>query len=501
MPFNDVGALWLQKAADYAVDIRKGKIPACKYVKLAVDRWFNDLENAHKRGLYFDEEAAKKYFRFVARYCRHSEGEWAGQLIVFEGWQCFVEANVHGWKNADDTRRFTIVYEEVARKNGKTLRLGAGGLYYLEADGEPGAQVYSAATKREQAREIFDASLAMVRQSGALQRRLKDEEHKIRPIGRRGKYVPLSKDSKKQDGFNVHAGLIDELHAHPNNGIYNQLRSGSASRRQPIIRQITTAGFDRNSFCYKQRQYAIKILEGTVINDAWFAIIYTIDDPKDWDKENEWIKANPNLGISVKLKSLQDQCKEAKDNPEQKVEFLTKKLNIWVYGVLAWMRMDKWHECKNEALNGVSLFEELTEANELFGCEAFGGLDLASVEDMCSFSLCFPEGKKRKLFQRAYLPQAALERRLKDGDPTLEQYRESGHLVVTPGEVVDYEFIESDIRLACVRFDIKAIAYDRFNSSDLVNRLASDEIPMVQFGQGFYSMSAPTKELMRLTLT
>lgn len=498
MSTPDVGELWLQRAADYAVDVRSGKIPACKYVKLAVKRWFNDLKHGHKRGLCFDEEAAKRYFRFIARYCRHSEGEWAGKLIVYEPWQCFIEANIHGWKKADGTRRFTIVYEEVARKNGKTLRMGANGLFYLEADNEPGAQVYSAATKREQAREIFDASLEMVRQSAALSRRLRAEEHKIRPVGRRGRYTALSKDSKKMDGFNVHAGLIDELHAHPSSGVYNVLRSGMSARRQGIIRQITTAGFDRKSFCYSQRQYAIKILEGTVENDSWFAIIYTIDNRKKWDQESEWIKANPNLGISVSLDTLRQQCKEAKDIPDQKVEFLTKKLNIWTYGVVAWMNMEKWQCTRDPKLNGVAPFAEITEANELFGQECYGGLDLASVEDMCSLAICFEEDDKRKVFQRSWLPQAALERRLNEGDPTLEKYVEQGHLVVLPGDVVDYDFIEADILRICERFNVKSIAFDRFNSSQLVNNLMSQSIPMVQFGQGFGSMSAPTKEFMRL---
>lgn len=496
----DVGRVFLQRAADYAKDVRDDKVIACKYVKLAAKRWFDDLENAHNRGIYFDVAAAVKYFRFVGRYCRHSEGEWAGQIVDLEPWQCFIEANIHGWMNADGTRRFRVSYEEVARKNGKTLRMSANGIYYLVADNEPGAQVYSAATKRDQAREIFEGSLEMVRQEAALLREVIDEEHKIKPRKGRGRFVPLSKDSKRMDGFNVHAGLIDEVHAHKDASLYNVIRSGTGARRQPIMRMITTAGFDRKSFCYDQRSRAIKILDGTVEDDSYFAIIYTVDDPEKWDDEREWVKANPNLNISVNIQTLRQQCNEAKDIPDQKVEFLTKRLNIWTYGQVVWMNMEKWNETKKNDIDGLLVFSEKCKKSEFYQAECYGGLDLSSVEDIASLSLTFEMGDKKIVFNRGYLPQAALERRLKDGDPTLEKFKESGHLIVLPGEVLDYSFIKQDIININDWFDVKGIAFDRWNSSSLVNELLELEIPMIQFGQGYASMSAPTKELMRLTL-
>ncbi|WP_339064729.1 terminase large subunit [Teredinibacter turnerae] len=503
MPYASVGHEWLQWGAQYAVDVRDGNVVACKLVKLAVERWFDDLENAHSRGFYFDEGSAVRYFNFVAKYCRHSEGEWAGQAITFEPWQCFVEANIHGWlKIEDGTRRFRRVYEEVARKNGKTLRIAAGGLYYLTADNEPGAQVYSAATKRDQAREIFDGAREMVNQDSTLSARLIAETHKIKGRSGRSKFLPLSKDSKRMDGFNVHAGLMDELHAHQDGGIYNVVRSGTGARRQPIMRAITTAGFDRKCFCYEQRKYAIKVLEGVIDDDALFCIIYTLDDPENWEDESEWAKANPNLGVSVKIEQLREQAREAKEIPDQKVEFLTKRLNVWTYGVCAWMRMEKWNDCAVE-YDSLSPWEESGDLGLFDGLECYGGLDIASVEDLCSFVLVFRWGEDERnwrVLHRSYLPEAALERRLTDGDPTLEKFKSSGHLIVLPGEVVDQDFIERDIRRACEVFDVRAIAFDRWNSSQLTQRLIADEIPMVQFGQGFASMSAPTKELMRQVL-
>ncbi|WP_052481025.1 terminase large subunit [Gilvimarinus agarilyticus] len=494
----DVGRAWLDKAYQYADDVKAGIVPACKFVRLAVDRWFDDIENAHKRGLYFSEYHAARYFRFVGRYCRHYQGDLEGKLLTLEPWQCFIDANLFGWIREDGTRRFRMAYEECGRKNGKTTRIAAAGNFYLIGDNEGGAQVYAAATKKEQAREIFDSAKAMIEQSPQLLRVTDPQEHKI--LHKRSKFLPLSRDNKKMDGFNVHAGLVDELHAHPNSGIWDVLRSAMGARKQPVLRAITTAGFDHNSYCYSRRQYTIQVLERSIEDDTFFGIIYTLDDEKKWDDESEWIKANPNLGVSVDLDDLRAQCAEAKHIATSKVEFLTKRLNIWVYGEQAWMNMEAWAACKTD-FDSIELWDEDADT-ELDGDECYGGLDLASVEDMCSFSLCFPHsGGKRRVIQRAYLPQAALERRLKKGDKTLEQYKDSGHLIVTPGAVVDYDWIKKDILQACDRFDVQGIAFDRWNSSQLVTDLTEQGIPMVKFGQGFASMSAPTKELLRLVLT
>lgn len=494
---QDIGELWLDRAAQYAIDVRSGVQPACKYVQLAVQRWFEDLEHGHERGLYFDENAAARQFRFIHRHCRHYIGEFAGKPIEFGPWQCFIEANVHGWKREDGTRRFRIVYEEVARKNGKSTRLAADGDYYLLADDEPGAQVYIAATKKEQTKEIFEAASAIIDSDSALSKMASTYRNEIRY--KHNVMLRLSKDSKKMDGFNVHAGLVDELHAHPNSSIWDVLRSAMGARKQPLLRGITTAGFDRNSFAYELRSMIVKILEKTVQKDNIFGIIYTIDDPEKWDSESEWAKANPNLGVSVSLQDLREQCEEAKEMPSAKVEFLTKRLNHWTYGAVAWMPMDKWHACKNSKFDAVEPLSKIY-SGDLLGCEAYGGVDLSSVEDLTSFTLVFPFGDKRITVTRSYLPQAALERRLKKGDKTFESYKELGHLIVTDGDTVDYEFIKADVLLACERFDVRGIAFDRWNSNHLVNQLIELEIPMIQFGQGFASMSAPMKELLRLTL-
>ena len=494
----DVGRRSLDAAYQYADDVKSGKVPACKFVKQAVDRWFRDLDTGHERGLYFDENAAAKVFRFFS-YCRHYQGDLAGRPIELEGWQCFSEANIFGWKMADGSRRFRMAYEEVARKNGKTTKLGGIGLYGLLGDDEAGPKVYSAATKRDQARELFDASSAMAQQSPELKRLLKVYARELICPNNFGKFEPLSADAKSMDGLNVFFGLVDELHAHPNSKVWDVIKSARGSRRQPLIRAITTAGFDRDGICYELRDYATKILDGSADDDAFFAIIYTLDEDDDFDDESAWIKANPNLGVSVSLKDMQDQCRMAKVMPSEMTEFLTKRLNIWTYGESKWMNMEAWGECRAD-YDSLSCWDE-EKTSELDGLPCYGGLDLASVEDICSLKLVFTVDGKKRVIGRDYLPEAALEARLKKGYNFMEKFKRSGYLVVTPGNVVDYAWIFKDILAACARFDVREIAFDRWNSSQLVTDLLEAGVNMVEFGQGTGSMNAPMKDLMRLVLS
>lgn len=499
---DDIGRVWLDSAYAYARDVLDHQIPACEYVRLAAQRFDNDLSNGFKRGLFFSERAAAEYFRFVGRYCRHYQGDFAGQRMEWGPWQCFVEANIHGWmRETEDgrhVRRFRRVYEEVARKNGKSTRLGANGDYYLIGDREEGAQVYVAATKREQTKEIFDAAAAIIEMDPRLQRLASTYRGEIRY--KRSVLGRLSKDAKRMDGLNVHAALVDEIHAHQDSAVWDVLRSAMGARTQPIMRGITTAGFDKRGFAYQLRSYVIKVLQGLVKDDGLFGIIYTIDDEERWDQEDEWRKANPNLGVSVSLEDLREQCAEAKEMPSARVEFLTKRLNVWLHGETLWMPVEKWRACHTSGINGLMPWAELTDGDGLLNAECYGGLDIASSEDLCSLSLCFPLGDKRQVFQRSYVPEAALQQRFAKGDKTLQQFVDSGHLVVVPGEVINQKWIEKDIELVCERFDVRSIFYDRWNSSQLVSNLLEKEIPMVGFGQGFASISAPMKELMRLTL-
>lgn len=498
----------LDRAYQYARDVKSGKVVACKYVKLAVKRWFDDLKHGEKRGFIFVEELAYEVFDFTHRYCKHYQGDWAGQPIDLSDWQCFIHANVFGWMRLEDgTRRFRIVYEEVARKNGKTTKASSVGTYMAAGDYEPGAKVYCAATKRDQAREVYDSIVMMAKQDAVLSRAMVPLRNSIRCQTRNSpnsRIELLAADYNSMDGFNVHAALVDEIHAHRDSGVWDVLESGRGARRQPIMWGITTAGKDQNGFCYELRGYAIKVLEGSVKDDAFFGIIYTLDEDDDWTDEKVWIKSNPNLGISVSLEDMRDQCRKAKEMPTARIEFLTKRLNQWVYGASTWMNMERWNQAQNKGFHELACWDS-EQQSLLDGLACHGGVDLASVEDLTAFALDFKRSDGKHWFiARAYLPQAAFDERLKKGGmlrSLYTQFRDSGHLVITPGEVCDYGFIKRDILAACERFDVKEIAFDRFNSSQLVTDLLEEGVPMVAMGQGTGSVSAPMKEMLRLVLS
>jgi phage terminase large subunit-like protein len=494
VPAVDLGRKYLDLAYDYAADVESGAIVACKWVKLAVKRWYKDLETGGNRGLYFDENAAARVFRFSG-YCRQYEGEYAGQSLELQGWQCFIIANVFGWMRADGTRRFRIAYEKVARKNGKSTKLAFIASYGLLGDKEGGPRVYSAATKRDQAKELYDAAEAMIDQSPKLSRLVKTYNDRIVAKKTRGRLQPLSKDSKSMDGLNVHFGLIDELHAHRDSSTWDVIKSARGARKQPLIWAITTEGFLTDGPDADQQEYATKVLEGAIEDDSYFAIIYTLDDPKKWDQEEEWIKANPNMGVSVSLSDMREQCRMAKEIPTERIEFLTKRLDLKVRGEAKWMNLESFIKCLAEYNDQEPFLDDPSGENR--GADAWGGLDLSAVEDITALSFTIRTKKgKTKTFSRGYLPEGALTRRLKKGDKSMEKFVQEGCLILTPGETVDYDYIKADIRKGCAYFNVQGIAFDRWNSNQLVNDMLGEGVPMIEFGQGFGSMSTPMKELM-----
>ncbi len=338
----------LDRAAQYGRDVLTGRIKTGKLVQLAVQRHDNDLKTAASRGFFFDEEQAARALNLFS-YLKHSKGEWAGQAIELEPWQAWIIATVFGWVNEDTgKRRFRTVYEEIARKNGKTTKLAGIGLKGLTKDEEGGPEIYAAATKRDQARILFEEASRMIRQSKALRTRLDVQQHRIIYPKNFGKFEPLSADANSMDGLNPHMALVDELHAHKTPEVWDVLKSALGARSQPLIWAITTAGFNKNGICYEVRDYAIKVLQGVIDDDAFFGIIYTLDDADDWQDPDNWIKANPNLGVSVSIEYLQEQARQAAVMPTAKVNFLTKHLNVWVTGESAWCNVEKWLACAGE---------------------------------------------------------------------------------------------------------------------------------------------------------
>jgi phage terminase large subunit-like protein len=470
----------MSKSIRYCDDVISKNIPACKHVVNACKRFKADLK---RKDIKFENDLYLHAVQFIEEL-EHSVGLYAGKKFLLEPWQHFIVANIFGFIKLDGTRRFTRAYVEVPRKNGKSTFSNAIMLYGLIADGEEGAQVYSAATKLDQAMMVFSEGARVCKQLDWL----RDDVNVYNSVNNRrinfgtSVYRPLEWNPGKQDGLNTHFCCIDEYHAHTNDELYNVIRNSMGARSQPLLFTITTAGFNRESACYKHRDYCVKVLNGGVSDDALFSVIYSLDDKDDWTDSANWQKANPNWGVSVNPRQLEEGLNEARELPHKQVEFKTKLLNVWTDTATTWISDEKWNECVNE--------------DEPTGI-CYGGLDLASTGDFCAFSLIWPsDGYKVKTWY--WLPDNAAQRRNDQIGVSIRTWAQEGWIHLTDGNVTDYSFIKAKILELSDQFDIQEIAFDRFNATQLVIELGNEGMTMFPFGQGFVSMSAPTKELERL---
>lgn len=481
----------------YIDNVITGRQIACKWVKLACARHRQDLLHGHERGLTFDPDAAQ-YMLDFARFCRHSKAEWARQPVILEPWQQAKFWMLFGWKRADGTRRFRSCYDEEARKNGKSTTAAIVGLYMLDADGEEGAEVYAAATKRAQAKLIFDEAWRMAKSSPALKKRLVCHRDNIHIRDTAAKFEPLGRDADTMDGLNVYCALVDELHAHRSDEVWGVLETGTGSRRQPLIFGITTAGSNQASYCYQLRDYATKVLDGVIVDDSFFAIIFTLDAEdleKDngWLNEDVWVKANPNLGVSVKLDDLRALAIKAQALPSAKGNFLTKHLNIWTNAGVKWISAERWDACAGKI-----------DLATLAGRTCYGGLDLSNTQDLAALVLVFPPADDDRhywVLPRFWVPETAMIERTRAQRVPYKDWVEQGHITMIPGDVIDYEFIYQQIDADAQTYNIKEIAYDRWGAAEIYVKLVKQGMTLIQFGQGFASMSAPMKELEKLLLS
>lgn len=492
----------------YVDDVTSGRQLACKWIRLAVERHLRDLEEGPDRGLFFDHGAAEHVIDFFG-FLRHSKGEWAGKVVHLEPWQQFVLAMAFGWQRWNETdqvwvRRFRQVFLEVARKNGKTTLAAGVALYLLDADGEAGSEVYCAATKRDQARIAWAEAKRMVQASPFLRRRIRAFRDNLHIENTASKLEPLGRDTDSMDGLNVHGAIVDEVHAHKNRETWDLLDTATGSRQQSLIFGITTAGVDRFSLCWNLHEYTEKIVEGTAVDDSFLGLIYTldlkkedsdgnvIDEGDDWEVEAVWVKANPNLGVSKKLDDMQRKCNLAAQMPTAQNSFLQRELNIWTQASVRWVNAARWLACG-----------QTVDANGLRGRTCFGGLDLSSTSDVTAFVLVFPplvDGDPYQVICRFWVPEDTMIERTKGDRVQYETWVRQGYMMTTPGNVIDYDFILAEIDELAQAYDIKEVAFDRWGAAQVQTKLMDmgGEDWVVGFGQGFASMTAPTKELERL---
>ena len=478
---------------DYAEAVTDKEILAGKYVKWACQRHLDDLK---RDDVYFDEQAANRIINFY-KLTPHVKGELAGRPIELEGWQKFIVGSLFGWKKDNGTRKYREAYIQVARKNGKTTLMAPIGLYGMKYDNEPGAEIYSAATTRDQAKEIFDPAKRMVRKSKYIDD-IETYKNNLSHVESFSKFEPLSADYDTLEGKNIHYGLVDELHAHPDSGVWDVLADGTGSRRQPLMIAITTAGYNQESFCYKYRNYCIDILDPNkddFLEDTQFAYIAELDEEDEWTDPKNWIKANPNLNISVKKDNIAMRISKAKRMPSQRNRIICKRLNIWTNADSRWMDMEEWDKSAGYNLEE---FENLKE--ELKEEPCYAGLDLSKRIDITAYVKVFKREENFIVIPEFFVPEEAIEERSrKDGVP-YDVWARQGLINTTEGNVVDYAAIENMVLTDYKHYDIQEVAHDRWGATQLAQNLDAEGITMVPFGQGFRSMSSPMKEVENLIL-
>jgi phage terminase large subunit-like protein len=475
-------------ATRYAEDVVSGKILACQWTIKACQRQLDDLEKAKSKEFpfRFDKESAARICRFI-ELLPHIKGKWAknGARIELQPWQIFILTAAFGWMRRDTgLRRFKTAYLEMPRKQGKSSLSSGVGIYCVCADGEAGAECYSAATTRDQAKIVWQDAWNMVERSPGLKKAfgVSTTAHAISQISTASRFQALSAEGNSLDGLNIHCAIVDELHAHRTRKVFDVLETATGARTQPLLWLITTAGFDRSGICYEQRTYLTKILNGVVEDDTYFGVIYTIDDVDDWSNPKIWEKANPNYGVSVFPEDIERLCAKALKMPSAQNNFLTKRLSVWVNADTAFFNMAALAKCADPNLR----------AEAFFGERCWIGIDLASRRDIAPMIQLFRREGHVYVFGRYYLPESEIE---ESENSQYSGWVKQGLITVTPGNIIDYGYIEDDLRQISKEFQIVEVAYDPFQATQFATRMLAEGFPMVEMRAVVKTFSEPMKHL------
>lgn len=469
-------------AYDYAVKVVNGEIITGKYAVMACQRFIDDMSRDWE--YEYKRERADAAVEFQETL-PHTKGRWSAkkELLKYEPWQCFIECNIFGWVHKDTQhRRFRETYEEVARKNGKSVRLAARGLYMFCADGENGAEVYSGAGSERQAWECFRPAREMVRRKPTLKNKFDIEVNakNLVILSNGCRFEPII--GKPGDGASPSFYICDEYHEHPDADQYETMITGMGAREQAIASVITTAGSNLSGPCYEKRMDAIRVLDGSVKDETLFAIIYCADETDQWDDEDILIKANPNLDVSVSRDFLVNQLQKARRSASLQNAYKTKHLNLWVGSSVAWMNMLAWQRQKKKI-----------KLEDFAGKPAWLGVDLASKKDLAAIAILIPDGGKFYTFYDFFAPEAAAEDNLK--------YRNlAEHITFTPGAATDYAFIEERLKELAGMLSIQEISFDPWQAQYLMQRMMAQGMPVVEFPHQVRTMSDPMKEVESLIL-
>jgi len=520
-------------ATKYAEDVLAGRILACKWVKLACQRFMDDLEHADERGFYFDEDAADFALEFFSHLKLWKGREYKGKEFVLAPHYQFITANIFGWKRkSDGFRRFRTAYIEMARKGAKSTYAAGVGAFMFIADGEDGAEVYCAATKKDQAKIVWN-NIENLTKKSIFARLITSVKNNLSIESMLSKCEPLSSDTKSLDGLDTHCGVLDELHAHPTPAVHDLVDDSVGARSQPLILIITTAGFDQDGVCYQRREYLARILKGLIEDDTFFGIIYTLDMKKDWpelkartancpDEEKEddwqdeenWIKSMPGIcgitksgvrygidengdpvpGYMTKLEDVRKKATYAAEIPAAQNNFLTKRMDVWTQQVTRWISLQTWDENNTRPIDEKALRGRL----------CYGGIDLSAVSDLTVWVMLFPDKEDPELLDiliRVWCPESKIYDTKNKYRDQYQAWERDGLIEATEGDAIDYDFVRAQIVKDAKRFRVDSIAVDRlFQGYEFAQKLdkaiGGKKIApkVVACGMGYYSMAGPCKE-------
>ena len=440
-------------------------------------------------GPEFSEDRARHALKFISNLT-HTKDQWAGQDFNPRPWQQAIIRELFGRMRADDpTRRaYRTCYIEIPRKNGKSEMAAALALYGLVGDGVNGAEVYSAAADRDQAKQVFNVAAQMVRNDERLSGRLRvlDSQSRIVDYQTGSFYRAISAEAYSKHGFNASMVIYDELHVAPNRDLWDVLSTSMGARQQPLMIAITTAGYDRHSICWEQHDYARKILDGTLTDPTFYPVIFAAADDADWTDEAVWHLANPALEDFRDLDEMRALCHKAKEIPALQNTFRRLYLNQWTEQATRWIDMDAWQAC------GGPDWRQLREAKR--GQPCWAGLDMATRNDISACVLFFEDQSVVPFF---WVPQEGADRRGKVDRVPYPQWVREGLITPTPGAVIDQEFIRKDIADRIGKtYRVKEIAFDKWNADWLCQTLKErDGFDVVETRQGFASLSEATKDV------
>lgn len=468
--------------SNYVEKVLKGEIITNIYIKLACER-FKKWES--RDDIYYNEKKVKHVINFIKKF-KHYTGKSNGLPFILEEWQVFIISNIFGWYYKDSNKRvIKNCYIEVGRKAGKSALISVIALYCLIADGENGSEVDCIANTRQQAKILFDMAVNFCKGVDPKQKFLKAFRDKIRFDVTKSFMQVLSSDAATLDGFNAYCFVQDEVHAAKDSKLYDVLKSSQGMRENPLSLCITSAGFNKFGFCYKMRQTCIEILRGVKEDDSQFAAIYSLDEDDDWTDENNWIKANPNLDITVSREYLREQVTQAKNNPSLEVSVRTKNFGQWVSASDIWLSNDEL--LKNTQVVNLDDFKD---------CFGYVGIDLSAVSDLTAISLMIPLDDKFYFKTKYFLPESCLANN--SNAELYKEWKRKGYLNITSGNVVDYDYILKELLEWNNKILIQKVSYDSYNATQFAINATAEGLPLEPFSQALWNFNRPTKEFERL---